>query len=218
MWWSLLVACVAAEPNSYMGRPIAQTMGAAGAAWLTRPERVAEEDPDQLHRVLALKPGQTACDVGAGNGYHTLRMARAVGPTGKVVATDIQAAMLGKLRARAEAAGIDNVELRASTPTDANLPAGGCDVVLLVDVYHEFSDPEAMLAGIRASLSPGGRVALVEYRAEDPRVPMKPLHEMTAAQCDREFLANGFQKAGRHDGLPWQHLLFYTADAAFKGP
>ncbi len=205
-----------AEPRSddgtYLGRTIARTMGVGGAPWLVREGRVAEEDPRDLHEQLGLEPGDTVCDVGAGNGYHTLPLAKRVGLEGKVVATDIQAGMLERLRARATDAGIDNVVTVLSTQEDAKLPAGTCDLVLLVDVYHELSDPEAMLAGIRASLTETGRVALVEYRTEDDTVPMKPLHKMSVAQCDREYSANGFERVGRYDGLPWQHLLFYRPE------
>lgn len=193
-----------------MGRPIAQTMDAAGAAWLVRPERITEEDPDQLMAQLALKPGDVACDVGAGNGYYSLRLAEAVGPRGRVIATDIQPDMLAALNHRADAAAITNIETRLSTNIDSALPTNTCDRVLLVDVYHEFADPVAMLEGIRLSLTPTGSVALVEYRAEDPAVPMKPDHKMTVAQADREFEANGLRKTRQYDGLPWQHLLFYA--------
>lgn len=207
-----LVAAALGAP-SYQGRTPADPMDASGAPWLTRPQREQEEASALLLRKLGLKRGQTACDVGAGNGYHSLQMATAVGPNGKVLATDIQPAMLALLRQRARTAGITNIETLDSTPTDAALPAGACDVILLVDVYHEFSDPEAMLRGLRAALKPKGRIALVEYRAEDPAVPIKPLHKMTVEQCDREYVANGFVRVGRFDGLPWQHLLFYGVPA-----
>jgi len=158
---------------------------------------------------LGLEPGDVACDVGAGNGYHSLKMAELVGESGRVIATDIQPEMLRLLDRRATAAGVGNITRVLSSETDAKLPADTCDVILLVDVYHEFSDPEAMLAGMHQSLTTTGRIALVEYRAEDDSVPMKPLHKMTVAQADREYEANGFARVARFDGLPWQHLLFY---------
>jgi ubiquinone/menaquinone biosynthesis C-methylase UbiE len=202
----------ASEEGTYLGRRIARTMGVGGAPWLVRPERVVEEDPAALHAQLGLEPGDTVCDVGAGNGYHSLPLAKRVAPGGRVVATDIQQGMLDRLEARAKEAGIENVTTVLSTQTDAKLPEGTCDLVLFVDVYHELSDPEAMLADVRRSLTPDGRVALVEYRAEDPLVPMKPLHKMSVEQCDREYAANGFRRVGRYDGLPWQHLLFYASE------
>lgn len=220
MWLHLLSACanspppsveiVADAPGTYAGRTIATTMHSSGQNWLIRPGREQEEGATELHRALKVRKGQTVCDVGAGNGYHSLPLARAVGKRGRVIATDIQPAMLEGLRKRAAGVGLTNIETVLGNPTDAGLPKDTCDLVLLVDVYHEFSDPQSMLAGIRDSLTPNGRVALVEYRAEDPRVPMKPLHKMAVAQCDLEYRRNGFQRSGRYDELPWQHLLFYT--------
>ncbi len=208
---ALLFACsTPANAQEYMGRTIAQTMSYRGAPWLIRPERVTEENPALLLANLGLQEGQVACDIGAGNGYHSLPMAMLVGDTGRVIATDIQPEMLTLLEQRASDASVGNVTPVLSTETDAALPAHTCDVVLLVDVYHEFSDPEAMLRGIRESLTPTGRVALVEYRAEDDAVPMRPLHKMTIEQADREYLANGFTRTGQFDGLPWQHVLFYS--------
>ncbi|MFT6160433.1 MAG: ubiquinone/menaquinone biosynthesis C-methylase UbiE [Myxococcota bacterium] len=212
---ALLFACsTPTQAEEYMGRNIAQTMSYRGAPWLIRPERVEEENPALLLANLGLVDGEVACDIGAGNGYYSLPMAELVGDTGRVVATDIQPEMLTLLEQRASDASVGNITRVLSSETDAALPANTCDVVLLVDVYHEFSDPEAMLRGIRESLTPTGRVALVEYRAEDPAVPMRPLHKMTIDQADREYLANGFARVGQFDGLPWQHVLFYgRADA-----
>ena len=200
------------DHGTYLGRRFAHTMGVGGAPWLTRPERVEEEDPATLHEQLGVEPGDTVCDVGAGNGYHSLLLADRVGPEGRVVATDIQEGMLERLRARATQAGFDNVRTVLSTQDDAKLPANTCDLVLMVDVYHELSNPVAMLADIRGALTEKGRVALVEYRAEDPTVPIKPLHKMSVAQCDQEYQANGFRRVGRYDALPWQHLLFYAPE------
>lgn len=199
-------------PERFEGRRIAQTMSFLGAGWLTRSERDDEEDTTRLHRELHLRPGQTACDVGAGNGYHTIRMAKAVGPSGRVLAVDIQPQMLAMLRDNADEAGLINVETIEARPGDPRLPASTCDLILLVDVYHELAWPEPMLAAFRRALTDDGRVALVEYRAEDPDVPIKRLHKMSKEQIEREFGSRGFVLVGSFDGLPWQHLMFYGRD------
>lgn len=199
-------------PTHFEGREIAQTMSHHGAGWLTRPERDAEEDTTRLHQALGLREGQTACDVGAGSGYHTVLLARAVGPTGRVLAVDLQPRMLELLRERVAAAGLHNVETIEATVSDPRLPAGVCDLVLLVDVYHELSWPEPMLAAFGRALTPEGRLALVEFRAEDPDVPIKRLHKLSKAQIDRELLPRGFVRVETFDGLPWQHLVFFARD------
>ena len=202
----------AEPPTHFEGREIAQTMSYLGAAWLTRPERDAEEDATRLHEALGLRPGQTACDVGAGSGYHTVRLARAVGPTGRVLAVDLQPRMLELLRARVAEAGLTNVETIEASDRDPRLPEATCDLVLLVDVYHELAWPEPMLAAFRRALAPGGRLALVEFRAEDPDVPIKRLHKLSKAQIDRELLPRGFRRVESFDGLPWQHLVLFVRD------
>lgn len=194
----------------YLGRPIAPTMGHQGAPWLTRPERNAEEDTDALLGALQLEDGDVACDFGAGNGYHSLRMAEAVAPGGKVVAVDIQPEMLALLKERAADASITNVETLLATPDDARLPPASCDLILLVDVYHELDDPPRALAQLRRALTPGGTIALAEFRGEDPAVPIKPLHKMTRAQILREYEANGLSLKRSFDDLPWQHLMFFA--------
>lgn len=205
-------AVPAGEPaGTYLGRTLATTMSFHGADWLTRPERDAEEDTTAMHAQLGLSSGQIACDIGAGNGYHALRMAKAVAPRGRVLAVDIQPEMLAMLRARAEEQGINNVELVEGKLADPRLAAGACDLILLVDVYHEFSDPAAMLGHLARALSPGGRIALLEFRGEDPEVPIKALHKMTKAQIVKEFAASDLQVVGEFDGLPWQHLMFFGA-------
>ncbi|MEL6349095.1 MAG: class I SAM-dependent methyltransferase [Myxococcota bacterium] len=196
----------------YMGRPIAQTMHYTGAQWLTRTEREREEGSRKLLKALQLSSGETACDIGAGNGYYTLKMAEAVGPTGRVYAIDIQPEMLQMLQTRATAAGLSNITPILSTPTDPKLPTGECDVTLLVDVYHEFSDPEAMLRGLHRSLTPDGEIALAEFRAEDPQIPIKPLHKMSKAQIMKELQANRFKLVREANNLPWQHLMFFQRD------
>ncbi len=193
-----------------MGRPIAQTMHFTGASWLTRDTREAEERPSELLTALGLSPGMTVCDLGAGSGFHVLPIARLVGPKGRVLAVDVQAEMLELLAKRVKEARLANVTAILGTPDDPKLGAHVCDLVLLVDVYHELSDPEAMLRHLLASLTPRGRVVLVEFRAEDPKVPIKPEHKMSKAQAVRELAANGFVLASSYDRLPWQHVLFFA--------
>ena len=149
---------------TFMGRPIAQTMGYQGAGWLTRDDRDDEENTTLLHEQLGLKPGQTACDLGAGNGYHTLKMARAVAPEGTAVAIDIQQEMLDLLRLRADEAEVANIEYVLSVPGDPKLGEARCDLILLVDVYHELADPASMLRAMKTALTPTGRIALAEFR------------------------------------------------------
>jgi SAM-dependent methyltransferase len=196
----------------YMGREIAQTMHYTGAEWLTRESREREEDCTTMLKQLNLKPGQTAVDFGCGNGFYTLKMAKLVAPNGKVLAVDIQPEMLDLLRQRAKDEKLDNIEEVLCTATDPKLPAGKCDLILVVDVYHECSNPPEVLAGLRKALAPHGRVALVEFRGEDPKVPIKPLHKMTKAQILKEWPANGFKLVDQFDGLPWQHLMFFERD------
>lgn len=212
---TLLVACslgLAEETDTYMGRPIAQTMHHQGAPWLMRETREAEEDPAALLEALQLSAGDVACDVGAGSGYHTLRMARLVGDQGTVYAADIQPQMLDMLQASARAAGLTNIRAVHNTQADAGLEPGSCDVILLVDVYHEFAQPAQMLQSMRAALKPDGVIALVEFRAEDPRIPIKPLHKMSKAQILRELPANGLKLVREVNSLPWQHVMFFQRD------
>ncbi len=196
----------------YMGRQIAPTMSASGADWLTRKEREREEEPRKLLKSLELKPGQQVCDFGCGNGYHTLQLARQVGPRGKVFAVDIQEEMLDLLKARAEPRGLDNIEPVLATVDDPKLPKGILDLLLMVDVYHELSEPELILSAIRDSLNKSGRVAIVEFREEDIEVPIRPLHKMSKIQVLKEIEANRFKLVGQYDGLPWQHVLFFARD------
>jgi len=192
----------------HLGREIAQTMHFTGAPWLVRESRQREEDCRLLLEALDLEAGQTICDLGCGNGFYTLELARRVGPTGVVYAVDIQPEMLRMLAEAAGREGLTNIRPVLGTAIDPRLPAASVDLCLCVDVYHEFSHPEPMLARIRASLAAGGRLALVEFRGEDPAVPIKPLHKMTKQQIRRELEAAGFRVAGEFDRLPWQHLVF----------
>lgn len=192
----------------YMGREIAQVMGHRGWRWLERPERAAEERPDLFLARLDLGRDAVVADIGAGSGYHTFRLAALV-PDGAVLAVDIQQEMLDLIVERAAREGADNVTPVLGTITDPNLPEGKVDAVLMVDAYHEFSHPAEMLAGIYRGLKPGGRVYLLEFRAEDPRVPILALHKMTKSQARRELEANGFTWLQTIDDLPWQHLLVF---------
>jgi ubiquinone/menaquinone biosynthesis C-methylase UbiE len=202
----------------YMGREIAQTMHFAGAPWLTRESRDREEEPAKLMKALNLKEGQSVCDLGCGNGFYTLKLAKEVGQTGKVYAEDIQPEMLTMLQKRAEKEGAKNIDPILGTLTDPKLPENKLDLILLVDVYHEIDHPVEMLANIRKSLAPKGRLVLVEFRAEDDSVPIKPLHKMSKPQVTKELSANGYKLAEQFDGLPWQHVMFFERDEDWKGP
>ena len=196
------------------GRKIAGVMGMNGADWLVRPEREAEEQPEKALDALNLKPGMVVADIGAGVGYMSLRMARRVGPSGKVYANDLQPEMLDRLRQNAAKAGIGNVVTVAGEVADPKLPANTMDLVLLVDVYHEFSQPQQMLRKIRETLKPDGRLVLLEYRAEDPNVPIIAEHKMTVAQVKAELEAEGFVLQPVIEILPRQHILILTKAAA----
>src|SRR5262245_6775522 len=198
--------------QEYMGRRIAQTMHYTGAEWLTRDHREQEERCSLMLANLGVKRGMTICDMGCGNGFYTLQLAKMTGEAGRVYAVDIQAEMLKMLKARGEEQGVRNIAPVLSTASDPKLPKGKIDLILLVDVYHEFSHPEEMLAAMREALSPEGVCALVEFRAEDPNVPIKPEHKMTKEQIMKEWPPNGFKLVKEFDGLPWQHLMFFGRD------
>jgi SAM-dependent methyltransferase len=197
----------------HLGREIAQTMHYTGAPWLVRESRQREEDCRLLLEALAIKKGQKICDLGCGNGFYTLELARRVGPEGVVYAVDIQPEMLRMLARRAAEEGLTNIRPILGTFIDPRLPKGEVDLVLCIDVYHEFSHPEQMLARIRESLAADGRLVLAEFRGEDPAVPIKPLHKMTKAQARAELEPAGFELAREFDRLPWQHLLFFRVAA-----
>ena len=204
-----LVACSSSshEPDgTYAGRPIAPAMSYQGSAWLERPERETREQPEAVLDALHLAPKDVVADVGAGTGYFTLRLARRVA---HVIATDVQPEMRAAIGTRAHA--LPNVEVRAATPSNSGLAAGCCDLVLLVDVYHELADPPAVMATIRAALRPRGRLALVEYRAEDPSVPIKPEHKMTLAQIKLELTGMGFVFVDSLEMLPDQRIVIFTS-------
>ena len=201
-----------AAAKEYKGRRIAQTMHYSGAEWLTRDNREQEERCSLMLTNLGVKRGMTICDMGCGNGFYTLQLAKMTGEQGRVYAVDIQGEMLKMLKGRAEEQNVRNITPVLSTASDPKLPKGKIDLILLVDVYHEFSHPEEMLAAMREALSPEGVCALVEFRAEDPNVPIKPEHKMTKEQIMQEWPPNGFKLVKEFDGLPWQHLMFFGRD------
>jgi ubiquinone/menaquinone biosynthesis C-methylase UbiE len=201
------------DPNGigkfYMGREIAHVMGHQAADWLERPEREEEERTHLLIDALKLRPGDVVADIGAGTGYHVRRMAPKVGPGGKVFGVDIQPEMLTLLSNRMAEARITNVVVVQGTIEDPKLPAGSVDLVLLVDVYHEFSHPFEMVEAICRSLKPRGRVVFVEFRAEDPKVPIKAVHKMSQEQVRKEMAAHPVEWAETIDVLPWQHIIVF---------
>ena len=201
----------------FLGREIAAVMSYRGADWLTRPDREEEERPEAVLDALELTAGQTVADLGAGNGYFTLRMARRVGPSGRVLAVDIQKEMLALLEKRGRAARLDNIETVLAKDDDPGLPAGKVDLVLMVDVYHELSAPRAVMSKLRAALAPNGRIALVEYRGEDPRVPIKPLHRMTLAQVRVEMESLSLRIAAVHEFLPHQRIIVCVSEEGGNG-
>ena len=205
-------AVIPPAATHHMGREIAQTMHYTGAPWLVRESRQREEDCRLLLEALDIRAGQKVCDLGCGNGFYTLELARLVGPEGVVYAVDIQPEMLRMLARRAAEEGLANIRPILGTVVDPRLPKGALDLVLCVDVYHEFSHPEPMLARIRESLASGGLLALAEFRGEDLAVPIKPLHKMTKAQVRAELEPAGFRLEREFDRLPWQHLLFFGSD------
>lgn len=196
----------------YMGREIAQTMHYEGAPWLMRDSRQREEDCETLLKALKIQPGQTVCDMGCGNGFYTLPIAKLVGEKGVTLGVDIQPEMLHLLDERAKEAGLTNIKLVSGTQVDPHLEPESVDLILLVDVYHEFSHPAEMLAAMHKALKPGGRIALAEFRLEDRNVPIKRLHKMSKKQILREYGANGFKLVEQFDDLPWQHLMFFERE------
>jgi ubiquinone/menaquinone biosynthesis C-methylase UbiE len=206
---ALAQSTTAQATHPLTGRQIAPVMGASGSGWLDRPERGEEEAPDKAIELLNLHAGMTVADVGAGTGYMTLRMARIIGPTGKAYAEDLQPEMLVKLRAKAQREKVSNVETVQGTVNDPKLPAHQMDLVLLVDVYHEFSEPQAMLDRIRESLKPDGRLVLLEYRKEDPKVPIRLEHKMSVAEVKTEVEAEGYKLDQVIEKLPRQHIIIF---------
>ncbi len=193
----------------YFGREIAQVMGHEGADWLERPEREAEENSTLLLASLNIKPGDAAADIGAGTGYYTRRLAKMVGNQGIVYAVDIQPEMLDLLTNRMAQAGLTNMRPVLGTITDPKLPRASVDVILMVDVYHEFSHPYEMTAAMIAALKPGGRLIFVEFRAEDPKVAIKRVHKMTEAQVRKEMAIFPLTWVETLNVLPMQHIIVF---------
>ena len=209
---TLLVAAQTATTGVHpiSGRRFAQVMGFQAADWLDRAERVEEEAPDAALDAIGIKKGSTVADVGAGSGYMTLRMAARVGPSGKVYANDIQPEMLNLLRERLAKQRITNVALVLGAEDDPKLPPSTLDLELLVDVYHEFQHPRTMLRHLREALKPGGRLVLLEYRKEDPLVPIRWEHKMSVEEAKMEVEAEGFHLSRVDEALPRQHILIFT--------
>ena len=203
------------DPNGigkfYLGREIAHVMGHQGISWLERPEREQEEGLTQLVKALDLKPGQAVADIGAGSGVISLMLSEKVGPQGTVLAVDIQQEMLDALAVNCKKRGVTNILPVLGTTSAPNLKPGTVDLVIMVDVYHEFDMPFEMLSGIAKSLKPGGRVAFVEYRKEDPAVPIKEVHKMTEAQVKKEAGAKelGLVWLKTYGKLPRQHVVLF---------
>ena len=202
----------------YLGREIARTMHYAGAEWLIRDEREREERCSLMLANLGVRPGMTICDMGCGNGFHSLPMAKMTGKNGLVIGVDVQPEMLGFMRERMEDQGVENVIPILGSYHNPRLPPDTIDLLLMVDVYHEFSHPELMLAAIRKSMKADGLVVLVEYREEDKTVPIKKLHKMSKAQVNKELEANGFKLVKEFDQLPWQHMMFFGKTDETRGP
>ncbi len=193
----------------YMGREIAHVMGHEGADWLDRPEREAEEAPSMLVKSLGLKPGMKVADIGAGSGYLSFLMAPYVGPSGQIYAEDIQQEMLDLVKQKAAAKGVSNVTPWLGTTTDPKLPKSSMDLMILVDVYHEFDKPYEMTKHMVNELKPGGRLVFVEYRGEDPEVPIKLVHKMTEKQVVKEMAVFPLKWVRTDERLPRQHILIF---------
>jgi ubiquinone/menaquinone biosynthesis C-methylase UbiE len=192
------------------GRLIAPVMGWQAADWLERADRIEEEAPDDAIRVLQIPKGAAVADIGAGSGYMTVRLAAQVGPEGRVYANDVQPQMIELLRRRLESGKISNVTLVQGAIDDPRLPASSVDLELMVDVYHELSRPQQMLRHLREALKPGGRLVLLEYRKEDPSIPIRPEHKMSVREARMEVEAEGFSLAKVDESLPRQHILIFT--------
>jgi precorrin-6B methylase 2 len=201
----------AAQRHPVSGRVLAPTMGVEGAAWLDRPEREVEEAPSTAIAALGIAPGSVVADVGAGSGYYTVRLSKVVGPRGRVVATDLQPGMLDLIRSKVEREGLTNVTLVQGRPDDPVLPAATFDLIVMVDVYHELASPQIFVRKLREALKPDGRLVLIEFRLEDPRVPIREVHKMSVSQVREELGADGFQIDQVIGVLPWQHIIVLKA-------
>ena len=205
------------DPNGigkfYFDREIAQVMGYQAANWLERPERVKEEEPAKLIAALDLKEGMTVADVGAGSGYHCFLMSPLVGEKGKVIASDIQQPMLDIITAKAKQKKVVNIQMVKGTTKDPKLPKGEVDLILLVDVYHEFEFPFEMTEKMVHALKPGGRLVFVEFRLEDPKVPILLVHKMSEKQVRKEMAPHPLRWVETISVLPWQHIIVFAKKA-----
>ena len=201
------------DPNGikkwYMGRQIAQVMSHYGIDWLEREEREREENTTLLLKNLAVKPGMVIADIGAGSGYHSALLSKMVG-SGKVFAVDVEPEMIAYLNERIKQKKLSRIVPVLSTEQKVSLPENTIDIMLLVDVYHEFSYPYEMALSMRSALKPGGKLVLVEFRSEDSTVPIKTIHKMSEAQAIKELKAAGFVFDKNIDNLPWQHCMVFT--------
>jgi precorrin-6B methylase 2 len=201
------------DPNGigkfYMGREIAHVMSYQGAGWLERPEREKEEKVSKLLPSLAIKPGDVVADLGAGSGFHTMKMSKLVGPKGRVYAVDIQKEMLEIIGKRIKKEKVNNVELVLNTEKDPKLPASSIDMILMVDVYHELSYPYEMTVELVKALKPGGRLVFVEFRLEDDKVPILTVHRMSEKQVIKEMAPHPLRHASTLGHLPWQHVIIF---------
>ena len=209
LYQQLLRSNVEGIGKFYMGRQISHVMGHQGATWLERPEREREENTTEMIKSLKLKAGDQVADIGVGTGYIARRLAKVIGAEGTVFGVDIQPEMLLLLEKNMKKDGLDNVKGHLGTISDPKLRENSLDFVIMVDVYHEFSHPYEMMHGIVKALKPGGRVAFVEYRGEDPKVPIKRLHKMTEVQVKKEASLFPLKHVETYKKLPWQHVVFF---------
>ncbi len=195
----------------YQGREIAHVMGFQGMEWLERPEREKEENSALLLKNMDIQPADNIADIGAGSGYHVFKMAT-MAANGMVYAVDIQPEMLQAMQQKKEVENFSNVELVLGGEQTVNLPENSIDKILMVDVYHEFNFPIEMIASMKSALKKEGEIYLIEYRGEDPNIPIKTIHKMSEAQAVKEFAANGFKLKENIDNLPWQHCMVFVKE------
>ena len=206
---AILVSAQTPGTHPISGRRFAPVMGFGGADWLDRSEREVEEAPDKALDAIGIQQGSTVADIGAGSGYMTVRLAARVGPAGMVYANDLQAPMLALLQKRLAREHIGNVQLVQGAVDDPKLPPSTIEMALLVDVYHELSAPQAMLRHLRDALKPAGRLVLLEYRKEDPSIPIRVEHKMSVAEAKQEVEAEGYTLTRVDETLPRQHILIF---------
>jgi ubiquinone/menaquinone biosynthesis C-methylase UbiE len=202
-------AIAATDVQPVTGRVIARTMSVEGADWLDRPEREREEQPQKAIAALHLTPGMNVGEIGTGTGFYALRIAKLIQPGGSYYANDLQPGMLSRLQSRAAASHITNIVPIQGSQTNAHLPAGSLDYLLMVDVYHELSEPQKILENISPALKPTGKLVLLEFRKEDPNVPIRPEHEMTVKDVKAELTAEDYVLDHLVETLPWQHMFFF---------